>query len=251
MLVRLRRKADNGGFTLVEVLVAMTLLTVVMALATGLIIRALDQNSNLGQRSEALQRNNAGMEQLTRALRQAVYPSNGTNKNASIITVASATQIQFTTRLQGTSNAQSSTNCDTVTGSCVWATTPVQVLASLNTTTHNLQWGTGAQNAGTCATPCGYATPTLTRTLVYGVRNNQGSSVCPKNTGDGSVFHYWYVDPTGNLAAWSPAIAGSPTQAELAKISVVQIELYTQTQIGPQRPGCVAMSDYVQLRNWS
>jgi hypothetical protein len=53
------------------------------------------------------------------------------------------------------------------------------------------------------------------------------------------------------MAAWSPAVAGSPTQAELAKISVVQINFWTQTQTGPQKPGCVALSDYVQLRNWS
>lgn len=250
MLSRVRRIRGGEGFTLVEVLVAMTILSIVIALSTGLIIRALDQNSNAGQQSEAQQRNNLGMETLTRALRQAVYPTNGTNKNASIITLANATQIQFTTRQQSTSDAQSSTNCSVVTGACTWATNPVQVQASLNTTSHNLMWGTSAQPAS-CATPCVYPTPTLNRTLIYGVRNNQGSSVCPKNTGDGAIFHYWYADATGNLAAWSPAIAGSPTQAELAKISVVQIDFYTQTQTGPQKPGCVALSDYVQMRNWS
>lgn len=247
MLARMRQRRGDGGFTLVEVLVAMTILSIVMALTTGLVIRALDQNSNAGQQSEAQQRNNVGMEQLTRALRQAVYPTNGSNKNASIITLANATQIQFTTRLQGTSAAQSA--C--ASGTCTWGTTPVQVQASLNTTTHNFQWGTGTQNSCIGTTLCTYATPSLTRTLIQGVRNNQGSSVCPKNTGDGAIFHYWYVDTTGNLAAWAPAIAGSPTQAELAKISVVQIDFYTQTQTGPQKPGCVALSDYVQLRNWS
>ena len=242
MLARLRRTRVAEGFTLVEVLVAMTILSVVMALSTGLVIRALDQNSNANQQSDAQQRNNAGMEALTRSLRQAVYPTNGTNKNASIISIANATQIQFTTRLQGSTEALSTPT--------TWAANPKQVLVQLNTTTHNLQWGTSNQPAS-CATPCVYPTPTLTRTLIYGVRNNQGSSVCPKNTGDGAIFHYWYVDATGNLAAWAPAIAGSPTQAELAKISVVQIDFYTQTQNGPQKPECVALSDYVQLRNWS
>jgi prepilin-type N-terminal cleavage/methylation domain-containing protein len=250
MFARIRQARGGDGFTLVEVLVAMTMLSVVIALSTGLIIRALDQNSNVGQQAQAQQRNNTGMEQITRALRQAVYPTNGTNKNASIITLANPTQIQFTTRLQSTASAQNSTNCNAVTGACTWGTAPVQVQASLNTTTHNFNWGTGAPTLP-CATPCAYATPSLTRTLVYGVRNNQGSSVCPKNTGDGAIFHYWYIDPTGNMAAWSPAVAGSPTQAELAKISVVQINFWTQTQTGPQKPGCVALSDYVQLRNWS
>jgi prepilin-type N-terminal cleavage/methylation domain-containing protein len=243
MLARFRRPRREAGFTLVEVLVAMTILSIVMALTTGLVIRALDQNSNAGQQSQAQQRNNAGMEAVTRALRQAVLPTNGTNKTSSIITIAKPYQLQFTTRLQGTTSAQSAPT--------TWATTPVQVMAQLNTTTHNLQWGTGAQNACSGATLCTYATPSMNRTLIYGVRNNLGSTVCPKNTGDGAIFHYWYVDATGNLAAWSAANPNAPTQAELAKISVVQVDFYTQTQTGPQKPGCVALSDYVQLRNWS
>ena len=245
MLGRLRRRRDERGMTLVEVLVAMTLLSVVLALATGAIIQALDHNSSLTQQTEAQQHNNLGMEQLTRALRQAVLPTGGTNKTSSIITVAGASQIQFTTRLQSTSSAQGA--CTTT---CPWAITPTQVGVQLNTTSHNLQWGTGAPT-GTCAPICGYASPTYTRTLVYGVRNNLGATACPANTGDGAVFHYWYVDPTGNLAPWAPAIPNAPTQQELAEISVVQIDLWTQTQTGPHTPKCVALSDYVELRNWS
>jgi prepilin-type N-terminal cleavage/methylation domain-containing protein len=242
MFALFRRPRAATGFTLVEVLVAMTLLSIVLGLSTGLVIRALDQNSNVSQQAQAQQRNNTGMEQLTRALRQGIFPPNGgTNKNSSIITVAQPTQLQFTTRLQDTASALSSPTA--------WGTMSSQVLVQLNTTTHNLLWGTSAEPAS-CGTPCTYTTPALTRTLVYGVRNNQGSSVCPRNTGDGAIFHYWYVDPTGNLAAWSAANPAAPTQAELAKISVVQIELFTQTQTGPQKPGCVALSDYVQLRNW-
>lgn len=242
MLSQLRRSRSAHGFTLVEVLVATTLLTVVVALSTGLVINALDQNSNATQQSEAQNRNNTGMEQLTRGLRQAVFPTNGTNANSSIVSTATAAQVTFTTRLQSTAAAQASPN--------VWATTPVQVTAKLDTTTHQLLWGVGAQNAS-CASVCTYAAPSIWRPLIYGVRNNQLSSVCPKNTDPtGAVFHYWYVDASGNLAAWSAAIPNSPTQAELAKISVVQIDLWTQTQTGPQKPGCVALTDYVKLRNW-
>lgn len=239
-----RRRADSQGFTLVELLISITLVTIVIALSTGLIIKALDHNSNLTQQSEAQNRNNTGMEQLTRALRQAVFPRNGTNTNSSIITIAEGKRLQFTTRLVNNETAFVNQN--------TWntSTSVVQVMAKLDTTKHQLQWGLGAQNTCTDPTVCTYATPPMTRVLTSGVRNDQLSSVCPKNTGDGNVFHYWYVDPSGNLAAWNPANPLAPTQAELAKISVVQIDLWTQTQTGPQKPACVALSDYVQLRNW-
>jgi prepilin-type N-terminal cleavage/methylation domain-containing protein len=237
----LKRKRDAEGFTLVEVLVATTLLTVVIALSTGLVIKALDQNSNLTQQAQAQNRNDTGMEQLTRGLRDAVFPLNGTRQNSSIITTALPNQIQFTTRLTGTQDAQ--TNYATS-----WSTPVAQVGAQLDTTTHRLLWGTGSQNAGCGAAVCTYAAPAMTRPLVQGVRNDQGSAVCPKNTGDGAVFHYWYVDPSGNLAAWSTGLA-APYNAT-SYISVVQIDMWTQTQTGPQKPDCVALTDYVKLRNW-
>jgi hypothetical protein len=120
--------------------------------------------------------------------------------------------------------------------------------AQFNTTTHNLVWGTGDQN--TCTVPgttvCTYATPAVNKTLVFGLRNDGGSTACPGNTsGNTAVFQYWYVDSTGNLAAW-------PTDGSMSTelISVVQIRLWTQTQTGPQKPACVNLTDYVQLRNW-
>jgi len=243
-MIALRRREDSGGFTLVEMLISTTLVTIVIALSTGLIINALDHNSNLTQQSEAQNRNDIGVEQLSRALRQAVFPRNGTNTNSSIISIAEGKRLQFTTRLVNNQTAFANQNA--------WntSTSVVQVMAKLDTAKHQLQWGVGAQNSCTDPSLCTYATPSTARVLVAGVRNDQLASVCPKNTGDGNVFHYWYVDPTGNLAAWTPANPLAPTQAELAKISVVQIDLWTQTQTGPQKPACVALSDYVQLRNW-
>lgn len=242
MPAALRRTRAADGFTLVEVLVAMVILSVVLALSTGLVIRALDQNSNVSQQSQAQNRNDTGMEQLTRALRQAVFPTGGNNTNSSIITSATGTQVQFTTRLQSTAVAQATPN--------TWGTAPVQVTAKLDTASHKLLWGSGAENSP-CASVCTYSAPSSWRTMIYGVRNDLGSAVCPKNTDPtGAVFHYWYVDPSGNLAAWSAANPNAPTQTELAKISVVQIDLWTQTQTGPQTPDCVALTDYVNLRNW-
>ena len=231
-----RLRSRDVGFTIVEVLVAAMLAVIVIGLSSGLVINALRQNSNLTQQTEAQNRNNIGMEQLTRALRQAVLPVNGTSKTASIISAAQPDYLQFTTRLSSTSGASDN----------AMSTPVVTVKAQFDTATHTLKWGTGTQNTCTAPNICTYATPALNKTLVYGVRNDGGSTACSAHTnGDSAVFHYWYVDATGNLAAWS-----SPAHT-LAEISVVQIDLWTKTQTGPQQPKCVALTDYVQLRNWS
>jgi prepilin-type N-terminal cleavage/methylation domain-containing protein len=232
VLARLRRSEDERGLTLVEVLVAMLILAVVLMVATEFMIKATRQGSYIAQQSQAQQLNDTGMETATRLLRQAVYPVNGTSLNSSIITVATATKVQFTSRWSSTANAS-----DTAFN------TPVQqIVFQLNGT--KLQYGTGAQNSCTAPAVCTYATPTANHTMVFGVQNAQGTATCPKNTGDGAAFHYWYVNPTGTLLPWSSATN------TLSQISVVQIDLWTQTQAGGgPRPACVPLTNYVRLRN--
>jgi prepilin-type N-terminal cleavage/methylation domain-containing protein len=230
----LRRRvkaAGDGGITLVEMLVAITLLSVVMGLTSSSLIGAIRHQSNITQQTEAQSRNAVGMERVTRLLRQAVFPKNGTNKNSSIITVATPTSVQFTSRLTGSGTVNQNA-----------FDTPIRQF-SVQLVGSDLRSGEGAESA-TCGTPCAYATPTLTKTLVYGVRNAGLTAVCPKNTGDGAVFHYFKIDLTGNLAPW---VSGTDA---LKDIFGVQIDLWTQTQQGQSRPACVPLTDYVQLRNW-
>jgi prepilin-type N-terminal cleavage/methylation domain-containing protein len=221
---------DDRGFTLVEVLVAMTLLSVVLGLTSTSLIGAIRHQSAVTQQTEAQNRNQTGMELATRLLRQAVFPKNGTNKNSSIITVATPTSLQFTSRLTAT-GAASLNAFDT----------PIRQF-SLQLVGSDLRTGEGAESCST--TPCTYATPTLNKTIVYGVRNAGLAAVCPANTGDGAVFHYFKIDLSGNLVPW---VSGTDP---LGSIFGVQIDLWTQTQQGSQRPACVPMTNYVQLRNW-
>lgn len=228
-----RRRGGDDGLTLVELLVSTILLTIVISLATGALMVAMRQNSTIGQQTQAQTRNNVSVELLTRLLRQAVYPVNGNSANASMISVASATQLQFTSRMSSTSGATADPANATVQ----------QFLFQLSGTT--LKWGTGAQNtscAGT-TTVCTYATPTLSKDLAYGVQNAAGTSVCPANTSGGAIFRYFYVGSTGSLVPW---ISGTNT---LDQIKVVRIDLWTQTQTGARRPTCVPITDYVELRN--
>ncbi len=233
---RLRRRDRSGGdrgFTLVEVLTATILLSIVLALVTQALIGAMQHASKLTQEAEAQNRNDTGMQLVTHLLRQAVYPVNGNSTNASVITVATPTKVQFTSRFSGTQSA-SQTAVDT----------PVkQYVFQLNGT--KLQWGVGDQNACVGTGVCTYATPTANRAIVYGVQNAGKAAACPKNTGDGAVFHYWMVGPTGSLVPWSSSTS------TVDKITVVQIDLWTQTQTDRNRPACVPLTDYVQLRNLS
>lgn len=233
-----RARRDDRGLTLVEMLTAITLTTIVIGLATGFLIQALDQGTKLTQQTEAQNRNNVAMERATRLLRQAVYPKNGSpTTNSSIITVAQSNKVQFTSRFVGTGNASAN------------ASDPVQqFVIQTDTSGTKLQWGSAAQlvtsgcTAGTSV--CTYATPTTMSTIIYGVRNSGMTASCPANTGDGAVFHYWTLNDAGSLVAWSS------TANTLNQIRVVQIDLWTKSNsVGPLSAGCVHLSDYVQLRN--
>src|SRR4051812_14356264 len=146
----LRRRllaAGDQGLTLVEMLVAVTLLSVVLGLTSSSLIGAIRHQSNITQQTEAQNRNNVGMERITRLLRQAVFPKNGTNKNSAIITVATPTSIQFTSRLTGSSTANVNA-----------FDTPIQQFSAQLVGT-DLRSGAGAESSP-CGTPCAYATPT-------------------------------------------------------------------------------------------
>jgi prepilin-type N-terminal cleavage/methylation domain-containing protein len=236
--LRRRLAAADRGFTLVELLVAMMLLTIVVGLSTGSLISAIDQQSNLTQSTEAQSRNQVGMEMFSRLLRQATYPEQGTAANSTIISVADTNKIVFTTRPSSTTSAASTS-----------ISTPVRQYTFQLVGT-NLQWGGADKTACASGSPCTYGTPTL-HTLVPGVRNAQGSSVCPANTGDGAVFHYAYFNSTGALVDATVPSGGltTATTPALKDVVYVRIELYTQTQTGPKKPACMPMTDSVQLRN--
>jgi prepilin-type N-terminal cleavage/methylation domain-containing protein len=229
-------RRDDKGFTLVEMLTAITLTTIVIGLATGFLIQALDQGTKLTQQTEAQNRNNVAMERATRLLRQAVYPKNGSSTSSSIITVAQADKVQFTSRFVGTGTASTD------------ASDPIQqFVIQTDATGTKLQWGAAAQlvtsgcTAGTAV--CTYGSPVATRTLLDGIRNSGKTATCSRNTGDGAVFHYWMVNDAGSLVAWSS------TANTLSQIRVVQIDLWTKTRTGTLAMNCVHLSDYVQLRN--
>jgi prepilin-type N-terminal cleavage/methylation domain-containing protein len=229
-----RRSAVDRGFTQVELLVSIMLLSIVVGLATGALIKAIDQQSNLSQSMQAQTSNQNGIELFSRLLRQAVYPKNGTTQTSTIITTAQANKIVFTSRATSTAGASTS-SLDTAIR---------QYTFELVGT--DLKWGSAAQAGCPASGPCNYSTPTATNVAVRGIRTGSGSSVCPANTGDGQIFHYYYLNSTGTPTAYTNPVT---VQTDLAAITYVKVELYTQVQTGPQKPGCVSLTDSIQLRN--
>ena len=230
--LRRRLRQDDRGFTLVELLVTMILLTIVIGLSTGALINAIDQQSNIRQSTETQSRNQAGMERLTRLLRQAVYPEGGTSANSTIIQVAEANRIVFTSRLSGSGTVDSTVRQYT-----------------FQLVSNTLKWGVADKTVCNAGSACTYGTPVM-RTLIPGVRNSQGSTVCPANTGDGAVFHYDYFNSVGALVDAANPVTALTTPA-LKDIVYVRAELYTQLQDGPKKPACVALTDSAELRNHS
>jgi type II secretory pathway pseudopilin PulG len=223
----------SAGTSLVEVLAAMVILGIVLSLVTGALIGAMHQQSNVTQQTQAQNTNNAGMELMTRLLRQSVTNYNSPS-NTNIVTYADPSKIIFTSRLSGTSTASSADN------------TPVNsYIFALPSGSTSLQWGQAScPSSGACT-----ATPTLSHTIVTGVRNAAGSTACSANTTGTGVFRYYWINQGTPTELTVPSGQTSLTAAQLAEIQYIEIDLYTATQTGPNAPACDPLQDYVELRN--
>jgi prepilin-type N-terminal cleavage/methylation domain-containing protein len=223
-LSRLRRHTDDG-VTLVELVVVMSILPIVLGLSSMALINAMHLSTKTQMRVDAQQQNRTGFELLTRLLRQATYPQQGTSANSTVITVADTTQLVFTSRLAGTSTVS-------------------QYKFSLVGT--DLKWDYVGPS---CATsPCTYATPAssaLKRTLIRGVRDG---TVCPGAATPVGIFRYYGLNPIDGSLQTTPLTA-PVTGSNLANIAVVQITIYSKTRIGGDAPACEPVTGQVNLRN--
>lgn len=238
-----RRGATSAdeGMTLVELLVAMVLLTVVIGLSTGSLIFVLGKQSNVAQSSDAAQQTQTGMELLSRVIRQGVYPS-GSSATSTIIQTATATQLKITSRLSDSSALSASQ----------LTSTRVQYTFTLTGTTLYWQQASVSCVGGTCT----YGTPSAQKALIRGVRNTSGATACGgamSTAEQEGPFHYVILNKTTGVpnAALATVAGTDPNTPDtyIGGIAYVTVSLFTQTQTGPQAPSCTRLSDYVQLRN--
>ncbi len=215
--------------TLIELVVVMVLLPVILGLSSTALISSMQLQTKSQLRANAQNQNRTGYELLTRLLRQATYPQQGSvDAGSTIITDAEPNRIVFTSRLAGGSTVNQYV---------------FQVVGS------NLVWAyVGPTLPCPASQACTYATPTPNRVAVTGVRD---ATICPDPANDGAVFHYWKLDANSSVDFVNEAPMTQPitVQGDLASVAVVQIDLYTKTSLGPNTPGCEPLTGYVDLRN--
>jgi len=235
VIKRLRRARGDRGMTLVETLIAAVLLVIVIGLSTGSLMFALGKQSNISQATDAATQTQNAMELVSRVIRQGVYPASSTN--STIIQTATPTQLVVTSRLSNSYSVNPS-QMDTA---------KMQYTFTLTGTTLVWQQATvSCTGAGVCT----YGTPSAQKVLIRGVRNTSGASACSGNTSwsDGP-FHYVTLNATTGVPDQTGVGAGTVTGTDLNRIGFVQLNFFTQTQTGIQRPACTPLSDYVELRN--
>ena len=229
------RRGSEAGTTLVEMLVATVMLTMVLVMATTGFVTLMHTNNTATSRTSTQADNRAGLEFVTRLLREATYGERLDRTNSTIVTDAEPTQLVFYSRL-GT-NALSTQN-----------------LVLFDPVAHELRWG---QSQPTCpaliSSPCSYSMPAATTVLVRFMRNAPAGSCAGENP-DGAVFRYFIngvVDTNpGVLLQPAPADAtGQVLGVRLKDVSSVELELWTDQIPNVPNPGCESLSSVTSLRN--
>jgi hypothetical protein len=230
--MRLRRMRDgDAGVSLLEMLVSTMIVMVVLSVTLGSVITVWRSQKVANERSLSASSNRVGFELLTKLLRQATYPAQGSVTNSTIITVAGPQRIQFTSRLGSTAGA-----------------VPMRYEFELVGT--NLMWGSTPANCVDAAL-CDYDPPNLTKTAVSYVRNAVGGGPCPGAPTDGAIFTYYSASAANGGALTAFPIAADDTLSGelLGDVASVGIALYTDAIPGKPLPGCESITGLTVLRN--
>lgn len=233
MMTTSRRMADERGTTLVEVLIAMIMLSIVLAVTSTGLITMLKTQRSAESRTLTQSQNRTGVEFATRLLREATYGEKLDFTNSTVISAAGPDRVVFYSRL----------------GNAAGPST--RIVLEYFPAAGELRWG---QSSPTCSSSiCTYATPVANRVLVRYVRNGV-SSPCVAANPDGAVFRFF----TSGTTAVSPGVvllpvatdgAGQVQGVNLKDITSVEMELWTDEVPGKPAPDCESLSTTTSLRN--
>jgi type II secretory pathway pseudopilin PulG len=207
-LLRLRTGSGrrDGGITLVELLVSMTLLGIVITVVFGLYLstmRTSDATKNLSNNTKSASN---GMNEVARVIRAATdNPVAGNQLNDPAFVAITAESVVVYAYINLDSSAQ----------------TPVMIRLSLDANRRLIEsrWPSTALSDGNWTFPLPTTTPASTRVLA--------NTVSPHVTGSPWLFTYLLADGTALVL---PA-TGAPTADQLRTIAAVQVTLTVQASL--------------------
>lgn len=229
------RHVNERGFTLVELLIGMTIGTIVMLAAFGLVDAGTSASKRVTDRVEATQIGRSAMEEVMQDLRSAVCVwQGGTTYLKPFADVSNATQVTFYRQLYG---APSGGTDPGKTGTVA----PQKVILAVTggrlvETVYN---PAGVGPLGT-PTPAAWTWPTVSATHVL------ASNVLPVSAGADYFTYYAYATGAGAPSAAPPALTlggGNVAAADLPRI----VKVRAQFLFGPLRGTTNGTDHFVSL----
>jgi prepilin-type N-terminal cleavage/methylation domain-containing protein len=230
--LRSRRLPDDRGVSLVEMLVAIVVLSIVMGITTTAFITSMRNSTMNSERAEAQASNRVGLERVLRIMRQAAYPENADYSNSTVVWQATTERVSFYAHVK--------------------ANEPVSRVVLEHQADGTIRMGVSEPDcSGGPLVQCDYTEPEPTQIVAKYVRNGP-ATLCQNESADHAVFRYYSAAPMGGgLVDITPTVTGTALQGvRLKDIASIGVELYTDKRPGVAAPDCELLSGTVKLRNW-
>jgi type II secretory pathway pseudopilin PulG len=231
-----RLAREERGFTLIEVLIAGSLLIVVLGVALDGLFTLSRSSTKAQVQTFSAQLNRVGMERLTRLLRQAVLPPaappTDPPNDKLIVTAADGNSMSFYSRLGGSGTAGDVNN------------TIYKFTVDLSGT--RVRVGRSACTPDVSTGKCTWPAPVMS-TLITGVRNATADQVCSKQGGAANTPLFNYYQEAANNGSLAQL---DPTQPiPVGQVVAVAINLFTQIPAAGDPKTCQPLVQQVELRN--
>jgi prepilin-type N-terminal cleavage/methylation domain-containing protein len=220
---------DERGFSLIEVLLAATLLTLVLGVALSGLYTLTRSSTKAQVQTFSQAQNRVGMERLTRLLRQATLPPASTAQDPPVLDSAHPNSVAFYSRLAGSGDSSDPNN------------TVYRWTVDLSGADLRIGRSTCTVQSGTCS----WSTPVM-QTLVTNVQNAMTGGPCTRAKGaaPASTFEYYQAAASdGTLAA------PLAEPVALGQVVYVKVNLFTQQTAAGDSQTCQPLTGYVELRN--
>jgi type II secretory pathway pseudopilin PulG len=233
-----RLASEERGFTLIEVLIAGSLLIVVLGVALDGLFTLSRSSTKAQVQTFSAQLNRVGMERLTRLLRQAVLPPaappTDPPNDKLIVTAADLNTMSFYSRLGGSATASDVNN------------TIYKFTIDLSGTT--VRVGRSACTPDVSTGKCTWPAPVMS-TLITGVQNATADQVCSRQGGAANTPLFDYYQEAAANGTLSKLQLDATHPIPLSQVVAVGINLYTQIPAAGDPKTCQPLVQQVELRN--